>query len=411
LLSIFVGLGASVVEAAPCPSNVVPLQGGWFPPNFCASVWSSGLGSPRGMVTAQNGDILVVEAARNRILALWDDDDDGVNDPHETAVIATASGINHGIQIHDQYLYASNPTTLFRWRYQAGQRTNLGNPQIVISNVPCCHHVTRTPVFDENGLLYLQVGSNSNVDPDSTHARIHRFNISSGSFPIDWSQGFLFADGLRNEVGLGFDQAGRLWGVENGCDQLVRNDLGGDIHNDNPAEEVNLFAQEGKFYGYPYCWSEFLLPQGVGGGAGTQWLHPQFSGDGVHTDAWCKSTSNVVRPVWNLAAHQAPLDIMFYNGKSFPRSFVGDAFVTLHGSWNRNPPQGYRIVHLTIRNGLPVSEDVLLRYDGASQNWPSNLRPVAMSLADCKDGNQDTRDCLFMTSDASGQIIKIGYLP
>jgi len=102
---------------------------------------------------------------------------------------------------------------------------------------------------------------------------------------------------------------------------------------------------------------------------------------------------------------------MFYNGKSFPRSYVGDAFVTLHGSWNRNPPQGYRIVHLTIRNGLPVSEDVLLRYDGASQNWPSNLRPVAMSLADCKDGNQDTRDCLFMTSDASGQIIKIGYLP
>jgi len=151
----------------------------------------------------------------NRILALWDDDDDGVNDPHETAVIATASGINHGIQIHDQYLYASNPTTLFRWRYQAGQRTNLGDPQIVISNVPCCHHTTRTPIFDtETGLLYLQVGSNSNVDPDSTHARIHRFNISSGSFPIDWNQGFLFADGLRNEVGLAFDQAGRLWGVE-----------------------------------------------------------------------------------------------------------------------------------------------------------------------------------------------------
>jgi len=311
--------------------------------------------------------------------------------------------------LHEQFLYASSSTILYRWRYTPGQRTNLGTPQVVITNIPCCHHVTRTPIFDADGLLYISSGSASNVDPDSTHSCIHSFNISNTNLPLNWNSGTLFADGLRNEIGLAFDIKGQLWGVENGCDNLNRADLGGDIHQDNPSEEVNHFTQPGKFYGYPYCWSEEKLA--LGGGVGTQWLHPQFSGDGVHTDAWCKSTTNNVPPAWNMGAHQAPMDIVFYNGNSFPPSYLGGAFVSLHGSWNRNPAQGYRVNFLAFQNGVPVSETPLLRYDGTAHNWPSGVRPVGLAFAPCKDHDGDMRECLLVTSDATGQIIKIGFTP
>ncbi len=134
--------------------------------------------------------------------------------------------------------------------------------------MPTSGHATRTLVFDGEGRLYVSVGSDANVDRDSTRARIRRFSaaqVAAGDVPF--GEGEVFADGLRNEVGLRFDHQGRLWGVENGRDNLSRSDLGGDIHTDNPAEELNLFAEAGKFYGYPYCFTEFLLPSGVGMGS------------------------------------------------------------------------------------------------------------------------------------------------
>jgi len=83
--------------------------------------------------------------------------------------------------------------------------------------------------------------------------------------------------------------------------------------------------------------------------------------------------------------------------------------VSLHGSWNRNPPQGYRVNYLTIQNGLPIKEDVVLRNNGNSEQWPNGVRPVGIANSKCRDGSGDMHDCLFVTSDATGQVIKIGY--
>jgi glucose/arabinose dehydrogenase len=93
-------------------------------------------------------------------------------------------------------------------------------------------------------------------------------NIPNGG--INWNNGDLFADGLRNEAGLRVDANQQLWGVENGIDDLYRSDLGGDIHQNNPSEEMNFFgslngekkspeAAISGFYGYPYCWSQYAL--------------------------------------------------------------------------------------------------------------------------------------------------------
>ena len=122
-------------------------------------------------------------------------------------------------------------------------------------------HTTRTLVFDKTGRLYVSIGSNRNVDENSYRSRIRRFTLDSiPAGGIDFNTGEVFADGLRNEVGLAFDKFGVLWGVENGADRLQREDLGGDIHNENPAEELNRFPEgdaQKKSYGYPYCWTEF----------------------------------------------------------------------------------------------------------------------------------------------------------
>lgn len=149
-----------------------------------------------------------------------------MSDDNERAVLAINKGLNHAVRINGDYLYASNATHVLRWPYTAGDRQNLGDGTIVIYNIPCCHHVTRSLVFDEEGYLYVQVGSGSNVDSDTLHARINRFNVTSvPRGGIDWNSGYVYATGMRNEVGIRFDAAGNLWGVENGVDNEYREGL------------------------------------------------------------------------------------------------------------------------------------------------------------------------------------------
>jgi hypothetical protein len=159
---------------------------------------------------------------------LWDADGDGRSSPTERAVLARAPGINHGLTLDGGFLYASSPAALYRydsascsssfitpspfisnklfasllyyvanyiltprWRYQPGDRHSLGEPQLVIANIPSDGHQTRTPVFDARGQLYLSLGSQSNVDPDSRHARVLRFNLTSVllfCFVLDFSE-------------------------------------------------------------------------------------------------------------------------------------------------------------------------------------------------------------------------------
>jgi len=279
---------------------------------------------------------------------------------------------------------------------------NLGVPQTIVRNIPTGGHATRSLELDST-FLYVQVGSQNNVDRDSSRSRIVVFPLLA--IPSDgylWSDGKVYADGLRNEVGIRFDHSGRLWGVENGCDNLNRADLGGDIHNDNPSEELNLISTPGQFYGYPFCWSQFHINTNFSHPTGTQWVHPDFMSDGLHSDTWCRDLENVVPPAYNFGAHLAPMDIIWYNGTSW-NTPKGDAFVSFRGSWNRNPPAGYRVDHVKFVNGSPVSDSPFLAFEGPGNtgpNWPH--RPVGLGWAKC--GNQE---CLLIASDASGIIIAV----
>jgi len=377
-----------------------PIPQSSLPQDFCATEWIGGLDFPRQLVHADNGDVLVLEGGKNQVTVIWEDG--GVVNSNTLAV---APGINHGVAISNQYLYATSSSSVYRWRYIPGQREPLGNYEVVIHSIPTGGHFSRTPTFDAQGMLYVVIGSAGNVDQNTARSVIRQFNVNNvptGGYA--WNTGVIYVDGLRNTVGLAWDSEGRLWGVDNGIDNLNRANIGGDIHQNNPCEEVNLLTAR-RFYGYPYCWSEYDLPV-YGLGEGTQWAHPNFMNDGTHTDAWCRNTNNVVPPAWNMPAHTAPLDIKFYYGDSFPSKYKGGAFVALHGSWNRQPPAGYRVLYLPFTNGLPTAEEIFFAYAGSGERWPSDIRPTSISFGPC-----GTQDCLYLTSDSSGQIIRISYSP
>ena len=109
-------------------------------------------------------------------------------------------------------------------------------------------------------------------------------------------------------------------------------------------------------------------------------------------------------PALAMPAHVAPLDIIFYYGNEFPGISSGDAFVSWHGSWNRSPPQGYKVVHVKYDSGNPVSWEPFFEYDlegkDTGSHWPH--RPVGLATGRCAG-----KSCLFVSSDASGIIAAV----
>eukprot|EP01122_Echinamoeba_exundans_P009268 TRINITY_DN3230_c0_g1_i7.p1 TRINITY_DN3230_c0_g1~~TRINITY_DN3230_c0_g1_i7.p1 ORF type:complete len:454 (-),score=51.28 TRINITY_DN3230_c0_g1_i7:57-1418(-) len=398
-------------QAAPrsCATNAI--SSATMKNGFCAFTWKSGLANPRALDVAPNGDLITVESGAGRITALWEDAAGTV----QTATLYSnsGSGINHSIKIYDGYIYASSDVRVYRWQYTSSNyRQNMGAATTVVEGLPSGGHSTRTITFDSQGRMYISIGSGSNIDSDSRRSRVVRATLAGKTLPLNYPADFeVFADGLRNEVGLRFDPVGRLWGVENGLDNLgvdssTRQDFGA-IYVTNPAEEVNLLREEDKtkHYGYPWCWTEgrgergniLAFPQGAG--PGTQWA--TRTNDVVHTDAWCKNPDNVVAPRYAMQAHTAPLDILFYTGSTFPNMQGKVAFVAKHGSWNRpsDNASGRSVTALWLdADGYPVSEESI--FSGPT-GWA--YRPVGLAVASCAAYGE----CLYVSDDSGGNIIAI----
>ena len=411
---------------------------------------------PRAIICSEDtgGDLLVLDRGREgsppRILALRDRDGDGVVGAGEFAVLLDSSragedpevaGLNHGLAVNGGFLYASSHDKIWRWPYQPGQSAPLGAAELVINEISRVGlpgeggepgapmgHKTRTLVFDNEGRLYVSVGSAGNWDGDSFRSRIRRFaglsavpagGAAAADWPLDFRIGEVFADGLRNEVGLAWQDGSRkvLWGVENGGDNLVSPTLG-DIHEDNPGEELNRFPidQAGRHYGYPWCFSEYKIPSPVGGGAGTQWAFKPSAFPGKD-DAFCKDPENNVPPVLSMQAHSAPLGLRFYGAEwanateaceappALPCTYLGDLFVSFHGSWNREVPTGYKVVRVPFSAGVPAGGDPedFLRARGLDAVWPkTKLRPVDLAFG------PDSQ--LYVSAGKNGELLSI-YSP
>lgn len=228
------------------------LSGAVVPSGFCAYEIPVAIDQPRGILAMGETDFVTVERGTSSVILMSDTDNDGIPDTRRTVV--TAENLTHGLAIHQDYLYASSDSEVYRWKINNNNgdlSQPLGARETIIFNMnddgqggqEVGNHPTRTLVFDDRGRLYISVGSLGNIDPNSFRSRIRRLDMASTdptSFPMDFVDLEVFADGVRNEVGLAFDNYGVLWGVENSADMLFREDLGGDIVEDNPVSAVIL---------------------------------------------------------------------------------------------------------------------------------------------------------------------------
>lgn len=325
--------------------------------------------------------------------------------------------LNHGIALTEdgKTLYASSADKVYSWTYDS-KAVKLGDAnRTIVTNMSTSDHTTRTLLLSKKkpGVLLVSRGSQSNEDSsaedlNSGHSQIRSFDLSklatgSDAKPYEFLDGHVVGWGLRNSVGVTeHPTSGGLWSVENSVDQLHRK--GQDIHEDNPAEELNYHgtvdkpddkSTQGGNYGYPVCyaiWSTKNFPD-----LGTLTTASQFPDDdapGNVTDAACND--QYVAPRLAFQAHTAPLDIKFDGAGA-------TAYVAFHGSWNRDAPVGYRIAAVAFKDGQPTAArdsmdaavDVLSTKDLA--NCPDKcFRPVGLAW--------DSKGRLWFSSDSTGEI-------
>jgi glucose/arabinose dehydrogenase len=370
-------------------------------------VFAKNLAAARQLAFASNGDLFVNNGA---VTVLWDANHDATSADDERARFASAPGLNHGLVFSrdEKFLYASSDRDVYRWPYRAGLRAAERPAEVVVRGMPSGGgHTTRSLAFDSKGRLYVSVGSANNIDTTpqdlANRAQIRRYVIPDklARGGLAYASGELVARGMRNEVGLYITDDDHSWGVENGRDNLTRADLGGDIHNDNPAEEINAIDGRGSNdYGYPHCFSEYAAKNGKG--AGTQWADLSIDVAQQKTDAFCRDPNRVHPPAGVMPAHWAPLGVIQYTGHALP--FTGDLIIGAHGSWNRSPASGRLVARAVLENGRVQSVKVIVgEMDGDGHlkegNWEA--RPV--------DIRQGPDEAIYVSDDRGGRVLKIGY--
>lgn len=341
-----------------------------LPKGFQINVFAKDLGNPRKVAIAPDGNVYVTRREQGDVIALIDRNRDGRADEQRT-VASNLEYIN-GITIHKNRLYLVTDRELYA--ANLGRGGKLGKPQLLINDLPDAgQHPNRTLGFGPDGLLYISVGSTCNACDETNEESATLLQVQP-----DGKKRTIYARGLRNTIGFAWHpQTGELWGMDHGSDWRG---------NDQPPEELNLI-QQGQNYGWPFCWGD-RQPD----------VYLPSDPEGTTKKEFCAKTAP---PTLTYTAHSAPLDLVFYTANQFPQEYRNDAFVTMRGSWNRNPPVGYKLVRVRYKDGKPVAfEDFItgfLTKDGAAQFG----RPVGLSVA--PDGS------LFFTDDTNGVIYRVTY--
>ncbi|KAK9424196.1 putative Glucose sorbosone dehydrogenase [Seiridium unicorne] len=386
------------------PSYSAPVVGtGWI-----AQLVVTNLTKPRSIIWDSNGHLLAVEQGVGIRRLTFNDQGSTCLNVADSSSVVDNSDLNHGIAFSNdgKTLFASTSQNVFAWAYDPGSGTISGDQRTVVQNLGGTGHVTRTLLITSNNQLLVSRGSGENIDyraQDITTgvSQIRAFNVANlPDTPFDYaSTGTRLGWGLRNSVGVAEEPTtGGIFSVENSVDQISRD--GTDIHQNNPGEEMNFHGflngsteHQGGNYGYPDCFAlwDTNIPD-----IGTMEVGSQFpqGQNATLNDTTCSDERVSPRLTWQ--AHMAPLDIIFTpNGST--------AYVTFHGSWDRDNPVGYMLSSVEFANGQPVaasdSTDSLKNIISNADNsaCPDHcFRPVGLAL--------DSQGRLFMSSDATGEI-------
>jgi glucose/arabinose dehydrogenase len=338
-----------------------------LPDGFSVGLFADGLRNARFMRFTSAGDLLVSSPREGKVFLL-ERDANGDGRADGTRVLLEGLNRPHGLEFVGDRLYVAEMGAIVRVGFDAAARAVQGERETVLAGLPeGGNHWTKTIGLGPDGWLYVSIGSTCNVclEEDERRASMARLRPDGSGFE-------LYATGLRNSAGFDWRPAdGALYATDNGRDML------GD---DFPPCELNRI-EPGKFYGWPFV-----------NGAGV--ADPDFGGQGG------EKAAASVPPAHGFGAHTAPLGIRFYRGSAFPERYRGQAFVALHGSWNRTTKSGYKVVLLAWppRGGAIVESDFLTGFE-----LDGNVIGRPVDVQDGPDG------ALYVSDDFGGAVYRVAY--
>ena len=416
LAAVAIIAAAPQQKAVPCDADNAGLT---LPAGFCATRFADSLQSPRHMVVAPNGDVLVVgnstggrgtPRSPGSIYMLRDANGDGKAE----MVMKVTEASGSGIALANGYLYHSINRAIVRRKYTSGAMT-VGTADTIVSDFAQGGHAAYNFVI-VGTTLYMNVGSRTNacensptrapqtpgVDPCvelETRAGIWAFDANKvGQKAAD---GTRFATGIRNSVALTVNpRDNTLWATMHGRDGLQPPPAGlWPGHDDsygaeNPGEQVNHILK-GDNFGWPYCYWSTEEKKLV--------TAPEYGGDGKKTDR----CTDKKQPAYAFPGHWAPNDMMFYTGSAFPAEYKNGAFVAFHGSWNRAPlpNMGYRVAFVPLAGDKGSAHRDFATDFAAPNGLPGKdariHRPTGLA--------QGTDGSVYVADDVAGTIYKISY--
>jgi len=377
-----------------------------LPAGFNAAEIADNLGDARHLVVTPQNDIYVhLAGPRNGkgIIVLHD----GGGKATEKTGFADYGGT--GIDIKNGYLYASSDRDVFRYKLNAKNDViNPGSPERIITGLVSRRmHQAKAICLDNAGHIYVNIGAYSNIcsDFDRDKKGCPVLNDAAGIWEFrankpdqKQSDGVRYATGLRNVVGLAWNQQdNQLFVMQHGRDAL--HDLYPNLYTVHQSAELPaecMFAlKKGDNAGWPYVYYDWMQHKNM--------LGPEYGGDGKKG-----ADPKYLEPVAAYPGHYAPDGLLFYTGKQFPAKYKNGAFIAFHGSWNRAPePQaGYCIVFQPFKNGRPSGKWEVFAdgFAGTAEQKASGRavhRPCG--LAQGSDGS------LYVSDDNHGTIYKITY--
>ena len=349
------------------------------PAGFRVQPFAMGLDHPRWLLVLPNGDVLVAESnappkkepphgikgffekmlmkkagagvpSANRITLLRDADGDGVAEVKQVFMANLRSP--YGMVLVGNELFVANADSLVKVPYTEGQTSITASPTLV-TQLPAGinHHWTKNVIASADGSkLYVTVGSNSNIGENGLPAEEGRAAI----WEVDTKSGEkrLFASGLRNPNGMGWEPDTQvLWTVVN-----ERDEIGSDL-----VPDYLTSVKDGAFYGWP--WSYY-------GGVVDARVQPQNP----------QMVAKAIAPDYALGSHVAPLGMAFSRPGGMPEQFASGAFIGEHGSWNRKPKSGYKVVFVPFIGGKPSGPPIDVLTGFLSADEKAHGRPVGVAL-------------------------------
>ncbi len=359
-----------VLEPGPLelsPERLARLQ---VPAGFEVSVFASDLINPRMLAVADDGTVYVTRRTVGDVVMLRDTDGDGMADHRQE--VANRPDV-HGIAIDGATMYLVAVNELFRTQIQPDG--TLAPLELLVDDLPDGgQHPNRTIVIGPDGKLYLSVGSTCNACSETNPENAALLRVEP-----DGSSRTIHASGLRNMVGFDFVPGGdTLYGMDHGIDWL----------GDNVQHEELNRIEKGSDYGWPYIYGE------------GEFNPADQPPEGISWEEWAERS---VEPLALYVPHSAPMQMAFYTGSGFPDEYLGDAFVAMRGSWNRDPPSGYEVMRIRFEGGAPVGlEPFVTGFLQREDDGWGYLGRLA-GLAQAADGS------LLVSDDANGTIFRIAY--